>query len=112
MSTRSRDTQWLRRAGLTARVVLEADSLPDADYAPLVDGLVEQLSRGISRQVQLGWFLEEGAVAAGRAGRSDRARWLGELAMHWYRQAGQEDIAQRVRRRLHEVAGPAAVPPA
>jgi len=51
-------------------------------------------------------------VAAGRAGRSDRARWLGELAMHWYRQAGQEDIAQRVRRRLHEVAGPAAVPPA
>jgi len=110
MSTRSRDAQWLRRAGLSARVVMEADTLDDDDYRPLVEALEAQLSVGVSRQVQLAWFLEEGALAAARGDDPHRARWIGERAMHWYLQAGQPGLAQRVRWRLHQAGGDAAVP--
>ena len=110
MSTRSEDAQWLRRAGLSVRVVMEADTLDDGDYRPLVEALETQLCRGISRQVQLAWFLEEGAIAAAQGGVADRARWLGGRAMHWYTEAAQPELAERVRRRLHTSGGSAVVP--
>lgn len=109
-TTRDADAQWLARLTLAGRVVMEADRLDDADHEPLVAELSEQLARGTLRQAQLAWMLEVAGVAAARGDRRRRARALGAQATALYRGFGREDLAQRVRQRLHRAGGPPAVP--